>query len=96
MKKKLTVVINRWFNKIDGSSYFSARVIRHRDGKTLIIPFQYGYGSHPNFTVLLELSRARWIKGDFTSWERVHNYPIIWIDRDVLKRDAIQLGKAVE
>lgn len=38
--------VRRWRDRVNGNSYFSARVIV--DGETrLFIPFQYGYGSHP-------------------------------------------------
>jgi hypothetical protein len=41
----------RWRDRINGNSYFSARV--YADGKEITrIPFQYGYGSHPEAVAL--------------------------------------------
>lgn len=44
-----TIDINglEWFDKINGNSYFSARVIidyKLPTEKTVLVPFQYGYG----------------------------------------------------
>lgn len=43
--KHIHISIRRWRDKVNGSSYFSARVIA--DGAIKHIPFQYGYGSQP-------------------------------------------------
>lgn len=43
--------VMRWRDRINGNSYFAARV--YADGKEIArVPFQYGYGSHPDHVAL--------------------------------------------
>lgn len=52
---KIRAVIRRWFDKVNGNSYFSARVtVECTDGRerSFLVPFQYGYGSQPEWQVL--------------------------------------------
>lgn len=43
--------IMRWRDRINGNSYFAARV--YADGKEIArIPIQYGFGSHPDTVAL--------------------------------------------
>lgn len=46
--REIATTVRRWFDRVNGNSYFSARLeIPHADGfHSLIVPFQYGYGSH--------------------------------------------------
>jgi len=47
--KQIEVHAKEWFCKSAGNSYFSARVILNSDfddRKTLLVPFQYGYGDY--------------------------------------------------
>ena len=44
--------VRRWRDRINGNSYFSARLIV--DGVTHRIPFQYGYGSQPCAVAMIE------------------------------------------
>jgi hypothetical protein len=41
-------IVRRWFDSVNGNSYFTARIeIPQNDGwHSIIVPFQYGYGSH--------------------------------------------------
>ncbi len=44
----IDVDAKEWFDRVNGNSYFSARVTINygmKDAKTLYLPFQYGYGS---------------------------------------------------
>lgn len=46
--------IRRWFDRVNGNSYFTALVtVPCEDGvkRSFLLPFQYGYGSHPEYTV---------------------------------------------
>ncbi len=41
----INIVAKEWFDKVNGNSYFSARI--QINGKTVLAcPFQYGYGDH--------------------------------------------------
>lgn len=41
----LEVQAKEWFDRINGNSYFSARVFLN-DKLVATLPFQYGYGDH--------------------------------------------------
>lgn len=46
--KTLDCHIREWFDKINGNSYFSGRIVvnfSEKSEKTLFLPYQYGYGS---------------------------------------------------
>lgn len=50
--RPIMVSIRRWFDKVNGNSYFSLRFAIPQQGKgdTMIYaPMDYGYGSHPEF-----------------------------------------------
>lgn len=54
---KIRAAIRRWFDRANGNSYFSAMVFVHCDDgptRAFVIPYQYGYGSHPEWTVYNE------------------------------------------
>ena len=43
--KSITINAKEWFDKVNGNSYFSARI--YIDGSQVgVLPFQYGYDSH--------------------------------------------------
>ena len=44
--------VRRWRDRVNGNSYFSARLIV--DGVVHCIPFQYGYGSQPMAVAMTE------------------------------------------
>lgn len=46
MKKTYFILGAKWFDKVNGNTYFNARVIDGESGETLFYTgFQYGYGS---------------------------------------------------
>jgi hypothetical protein len=45
--KTIDVNAKEWFDKVNGNSYFSGRITLNygmKNEKTLLMPFQYGYG----------------------------------------------------
>lgn len=47
--KTIDINAKEWFDKVNGNSYFSARMtldLGTPDEKTFVLPFQYGYGEH--------------------------------------------------
>ena len=45
--KCITIIAKEWFDRVNGNSYFSARVFINNDSENpVILPFQYGYGDH--------------------------------------------------
>jgi len=52
--KRIEVVARRWFDSVNGNSYFSLRIhVPQTGGKPdafIYIPLEYGYGSQPEFS----------------------------------------------
>jgi hypothetical protein len=101
---KFTANARRWRDKINGNTYHSVRITRHRDGATLVCPFTYGYGEQYRYTALDVMAKAGWIPDkynmkqpqggtDCIMYERENNYPILWNVSDGLKRDCVANGK---
>ena len=47
--KTIDIQAKEWFDKVNGNSYFSARIFLNygmQDATDCFLPFQYGYGSH--------------------------------------------------
>ena len=47
--KSVDVICKEWFDRINGNSYFSARIILNgglENETVLTLPFKYGYGNH--------------------------------------------------
>lgn len=96
MKKLFTCNVIKWFDKLNGNTYHSVRITRHKDGKIIVCPFEYGYGEQYKYTALNAMVKNKWInpqyEGQIYLYERENNYPIIWIVTDGLKRDCISNG----
>lgn len=104
MKYKFTAYAARWFDRANGNTYHSVRVVRHEDGATIVCPFQYGYGDCYRQTALESMNRNGWIPSDYSGpgelgraalydFERENGYPILWSVSDGLKRDCVANGK---
>jgi len=103
MKIKYTCNAVRWFDKTNGNTYHSVRVIRHKDGAVIVGQFQYGYGDSYRDTALKLMSKNKWLPVKYRDhhknsmskaymYERENNYPILWNVSDGLKRDCIANG----
>ena len=54
-----------WFDKINGNSYFSAKITINegmKSQKVIKVPFQYGYGDHYNDMCFEELQKLNIIE----------------------------------
>lgn len=96
--KEIETQVKRWHDKINGNSYFSARVtVWNTRGRksTFCIPFQYGYGSHPFFSSLMEAKAKKLVPS--SDWHELHNLKKWTVtDADIgygLKRDCVAFGK---
>ena len=88
----------RWFDKVNGNTYHSVRVVRCEDGAVLYGPFQYGYGDSYRQTTLELMDKAGWLPAKYHDkevymFERENEYPIEWVVSDGLKRDWVANGK---
>lgn len=95
--KKYTCNAVKWFDKANGNTYHSVRITRHKDGKTIVGSFTYGYGDHYRQTAIETMLKANWLPKKYNQensylFERENNYPIIWICYKSLKRDCISNG----
>ena len=63
--QNIYAIIRRWWDKVNGNSYFSCRVtVPLEEGKRIsfVIPLQYGCGSHPKYEIVETLSRLKILK----------------------------------
>lgn len=73
----ITIIGRRWFDRINGNTYFSA--VGLINGIQVVeIPFEYGYGNHYEDRVTQEMGKAGYLPGFIThnngSTERLWNY----------------------
>jgi len=105
MERKIKYICNaaRWFDKVNGNTYHSVRIIRVKDNKVIVSPLQYGYGNHYEQTALELMAANKWLpvkyRGHTDSgsplaymYARENNYPIHWVVSDGLKRDCVANG----
>ena len=96
--KQYTANAVRWFDKVNGNTYHSVSIIRHKDGKLLSVPFTYGYDDHYRQSTLERMAEAKWLPVKYRDknmylFERENDYPILWNVSDGLKRDCIKNGQ---
>ena len=63
--KTIDVNAKEWFDKVNGNSYFSARVCMNYgmpSETSFNIPFEYGYGDHYRDVAFKELQKRGYIK----------------------------------
>lgn len=89
-----------WFDKVNGNSYFSARVtldFGKPTEKTVLVPFQYGYGSHYQHKAIEQLQKAGYLPNEGTlSWSYFDDNNIILrsnLKENCPKRDVLSWGR---
>ena len=98
----IDVVAKEWRDKVNGNSYFSARVIVNLDemgnGLVYYVPFQYGYGIDYIYASLRVLNE-RGVLPDRFAWQfasACRESGIVLrhgIERDAKKRDVTEWGR---
>ena len=86
--QSITVIGRRWFDRINGNTYFSA--VGLVDGKEVVsIPFEYGYDNHFEDRIFQELEKGGYLPGvihhNNGSSERLWNY----CDRNKIAKHTI-------
>jgi hypothetical protein len=99
--KTIDINSKEWFDKINGNSYFSARVTLNYgtdEAQTIYLPFQYGYGGHYQDIAMYELTKLGII--DLQDRQSFLNYcksnGIFYRSskrENCLKKDVIAFGK---
>lgn len=98
MKIKFIATAVLWFDRVNGNTYHSVMVTRCRDGKTLAVPFRYGYGDSYRQSALDAMASAKWVPAKYRGrhaycYERDNKYPIQWNVRDGSKRECKANGE---
>lgn len=102
--KRFTVIVKKWFDKVNGNTYHSVRCIRHKDNAVVVGSFRYGYSEHYKQTTLEVMFDAGWLPKKYHldwstgnvcifDYERLNDYPILWTVSEGLKRDCVANGK---
>lgn len=100
-KRKVNYIceVVRWFDAVNGNTYYSCQITRCSDGAKLYCEFRYGYGEAYKPTALKAMTDNGWITvkvyRDIWLYERDNGYPIYWIVRDGSKRHCIAHGKPI-
>jgi hypothetical protein len=58
--KTIDIQAKEWFDKVNGNSYFSARITLNfgmKDQKTVYVPFQYGYDKQYEYVAFKALQK---------------------------------------
>ena len=66
---KFTVIVVKWWDKVDGNTYHSVRCVRHKDGAVVVGPYQYGYGEHYKQTALYAMAGVGWLSKMYSPGE---------------------------
>ena len=108
-KVKFTCIAKHWFDKVNGNTYHSVRITRHKDDEVITGVFQYGYEDqygyekHYKQAAIDIMYKAGWLPRRYTkatdynyrlsTYERRSNYPILWDVSDGSERACKANGK---
>ena len=96
---KFACITVKWFDKYNGNTYHSNRIIRLRDKQIRRCSYQYGYGDMYRQTALEVMAICKWLPVKYRDskeqykYERENDYPILWIVNYGLKKECIENGK---
>lgn len=88
--KTIDVHAKEWFDKINGNSYFSAKVIFNygsNNPESFLIPFQYGYGSQYQTETLNQL-----VKKEIFPDRKYYNLHTACEDNSIVLRTSKETG----
>ena len=101
--RTLDITAKEWFDKVNGNSYFSARVTVNfgmKGERTIVLPWQYGYGDHYRDMAFKALQNA----GIIPKTDERQSYWQYYQDNNIiasyskhegcLKRDMVAFGIA--
>jgi hypothetical protein len=93
--KTLDLNARTWFDKINGNSYFSSKIVLDYGTETqreYFLPFQYGYGDQYQFKALNELKRKGEVSDNLGALWQLRDAGVIirTSKKDTLKRELKQ------
>tara|TARA_R100000655_G_scaffold24026_2_gene48311 strand:+ start:562 stop:840 length:279 start_codon:yes stop_codon:yes gene_type:complete len=88
---KYVIHAKKWFDKVNGNTYHSVRVLDTVRQLQLKVPFQYGYGNHYITTSQDEMIKQGWIKENFKHTDFLNLHYIC--EEDCKKKDVVAWGK---
>ena len=85
------VIAKEWRDKINGNSYFSARIENTVENKVYALPYQYGYGDQYKHEAIKRLQE----EGEIVlNYRCVSDLPVKFIKiPNCKKRDTVAYGK---
>ena len=85
------VIAKEWRDKVNGNSYFSARIENTVENKVYALPYQYGYGDQYKHEAIKRLQE----EGEIVlNYRCVSDLPIKFIKiPNCKKRDTVAYGK---
>lgn len=104
MKVKFSANAIKWFDKVNGNTYFSVRITNNKTGETITTPYEYGYEDQYKQSALARMYVRGWIplrygkkhkngSDNLHMYERENDYPILWNVAWGLKRDCKANGE---
>lgn len=88
--KNITIIGRRWFDKINGNTYFSSRIYVNNE-EVHTIGMTYGYGDQYEYESLNWLKETGYIKKDLMRFEVREKYKLVSEVTDGLKRDLFKV-----
>ena len=93
---KIIITAKEWFDRINGNSYFAAKI--DLENKTLLIPFAYGYGEAYLYEAIKLLIKENYLPTTVQNSRALKDYCdnneivlFYGIQRNCLKRELKQL-----
>ena len=98
--KTIDITAKEWFDKVNGNSYFSARLTINygmKNSHQIFMPFQYGYGSQYEWVSIEQMAKELNLKKikELSDLWRMKKQIILrsHIDRGCKKADVIEWGR---
>lgn len=89
--KSVNLQIVRWFDRVNGNSYFAAEIIVN-DKYRIVLPYQYGYGVQPIHDAAQTLQAYGLVSGDhFGSLASLNKSKFTTSERYGLKRELLAI-----
>jgi hypothetical protein len=98
VKIKFICVAVLWFDRVNGNTNHSVRIMSTKTGRSYCAEMRYGYGNHYKQTAIEllayeKLIPMRYRKENKWRYESENNYPIYWTVQYSTKKECVANGK---